>query len=98
MQAYIDLYSGSDYHTHLRFSAVMVTISVTMLYGAVLPELYWICAVTLFIIWAQGRMTVCWFYMEPPAFDDSMTRVALNMLRWITVLGLGFAFWQLGNR
>jgi hypothetical protein len=41
---------------------------------------------------------VCYYYREPPAFDEKMTMLTLDLVKWVPFIMLPMAFWQLGNR
>jgi hypothetical protein len=98
VQPYVELYSGPEFLVHVRYSTIMVSVTIALLFGAALPVLYIICGLTLLAIWIEGRISVCYFYREPPAFDDKMTTACLNILKISALWGLAFSFWILGNR
>lgn len=98
MQAYIDLYAGPEYLIHYRYSTILLNIGVAFLYGTAMPYLY-ICATLAFVVmYINERLLVCYYYREPPSFDEKMTLMTLELTKYVPLMMLPFAFWQLGNR
>lgn len=97
VQQYADLYSGPDYMMHFRFSTIMNITFVTLTYGAALPVLYPIALWSFVVLYTVERIMVCYYYKQPPAFDEKMTVNALEMLTWAPIPFLMFAYWFLGN-
>lgn len=98
VQAYIDLYAGPQYLIHYRYAAILLQISVAFCYGCTMPPLYAIACVAFVILYINERLLVCYYYREPPAFDEEMTVLTLDIVKYIPYLMLPMAFWQLGNR
>lgn len=73
IQLYIDTYTGPDYQIHFRFSQIMNITFVTLMYGTALPILYPIALWGFFVLYTLERLLVCYYYRQPPAFDDKMT-------------------------
>jgi hypothetical protein len=98
VQAYIDLYAGPEYLIHYRYSTILLNIGVAFLYGTGMPYLY-VCALLAFIIlYLNERLLVCYYYREPPAFDEKMTLMVLDLVKYVPLMMLPFVFWMLGNR
>lgn len=98
VQAYIDLYAGPAYLIHYRYAAILLQIGVAFCYGCAMPPLYGIACLAFFILFINERLLICYYYREPPAFDEKMTLLTLNIVRWVPFIMLPMAFWQLGNR
>ena len=98
VQAYIDLYAGPEYLIHYRYATILLNIGVAFLYGTAMPYLY-LCALLAFVIlYINERLLVCYYYREPPAFDEKMTLMTLTLTKLVPLIMLPMAFWQLGNR
>lgn len=98
VQAYVDLYAGPEYLIHYRYATILLNIFMAFLYGTSMPYLYF-CAVLAFVIlYINERLLVCYYYREPPTFDEKMTVMTLEMTKYVPLMMLPFAFWQLGNR
>lgn len=98
VQAYIDLYAGPIYLIHYRYAAILLQIAVAFSYGCAMPPLYLIACLAFVILYINERLLVCYYYREPPAFDEKMTMLTLDIGKWVPYVMLPMAFWQLGNR
>jgi len=98
VQAYIDIYAGPEYLIHYRYAAILVNIFVAFFYGTAMPYLYVTGLLAFVILYINERVLVCYYYREPPAFDEKMTLMTLEMSKYIPMMMLPVAFWQLGNR
>ena len=98
VQAYIDIYAGPEYLIHYRYALILLQISVAFCYGCTMPPLYGIACFSFIILYINERCLVCYYYREPPAFDEKMTLLTLNLVKMVPFLMLPVAFWQLGNR
>lgn len=63
-----------------------------------MPPLYGIACVAFVILYINERLLVCYYYREPPSFDEKMTMLTLDLVKWVPFIMLPMAFWQLGNR
>ena len=98
VQAYIDLYAGPDYLIHYRYATILLNIGVAFLYGTAMPYLYVTAVLAFIILYINERLLVCYYYREPPAFDEKMTLMTLELTKYVPLMMLPFVFWQLGNR
>ena len=98
VQAYIDLYAGPVYLIHYRYAAILLQIGVAFCYGCTMPPLYGIACVAFIILYINERCLVCYYYREPPAFDEKMTVLTLDIVKYVPFVMMPMAFWQLGNR
>lgn len=67
------------------------------MYGTALPILYPIVLWAFFVLYTLERLLVCYYYKQPPAFDEKMTMSALNMLMWAPIVYMMISYWFLGN-
>ena len=98
VQAYIDTYAGPEYLIHYRYAAILLQIGVAFCYGCTMPPLYGIASIAFLILYINERLLVCYYYREPPAFDEKMTMLTLELVKYVRFMMLPMAFWQLGNR
>ena len=98
VQAYIDLYAGPQYLIHYRYAMILLQICVAFMYGTSMPYLYFIACFAFVILYINERLLVCYYYREPPAFDEKMTTLTLDLTTYIPYIMMPFAFWALGNR
>ena len=98
IQLYIDLYSGPEYLIHFKYSIILNISFVCMVYGVGVPLLLLVAAISFAILYATERLLVAYFYQQPPAFDDKLTKNAVAILKYASILYLLFGFWMLSNR
>jgi len=98
IQMYVDLYSGPEYMIHFKYSIILNIAFVMMMYGMGIPLLFPVAALSYLILYSLERLLVCYFYQQPPAFDDKMTKNAVGILKWAPLLYLFFGYWQLSNQ
>jgi len=98
MQLYIDLYSGPEYMIHFKYSGILNVCFITMMYGMGIPILFIVAALTYFNLYSVEKLAVAYFYQLPPTFDDALTKNALGILRWGSVLYCFFGYWMLSNK
>jgi hypothetical protein len=87
IQTYIDLHAGPPFAIHWRYSAVLLQFSVALLFGAGMPVLYFVALSGCVFQHIADRLLVCYFYREPPHYDESMTLVAIKALRVFAIGG-----------
>jgi hypothetical protein len=97
-QAYVDLYAGPVYLIHYRYSMILLHISCAFLYGTAMPVLFIVAFVAFVVLFINERVLVCYYYREPPSFDEEITMNAMNLIKWIPIMSLPVVFWQFGNR
>jgi len=98
VDAYIELHGGPEFLLSYRLSAMLLQVSVALLYGVAVPVLYPIVFINLLIQNVIDRILLCYFYREPPHHDEKSTLFALQILKTIGVLSLFHHFWILSNR
>lgn len=69
-----------------------------MVYGVGVPLLLLVAAISFAILYATEKLLVAYFYQQPPAFDDKLTKNAVAILKYASVLYLLFGFWMLSNK
>lgn len=98
IQNYVLLYGGPGYLIHFKYSMILNTIFVTCMYGVGMPILFPIGLVSLFVLYCNERLTIAYFYMQPPSFDQQMTRSAIRFIKWAVVFFVCFGYWQISNK
>ena len=93
IQAYIDLYSGPHVVIHFRYASLLNQIYVTFMYGLVLPILFPICLLSIFIQYVVEKMQFAYFYRQPPHFDNRQNDRALGILLYAPVIMMVFGYW-----
>jgi hypothetical protein len=88
IQTYIDLHAGPEFAIHWRYSAVLFQLSIALFFGTGMPIIYVIAFVGCIIQYIVDRLLICYFYREPPAYDDRITIAAVNSLKYIATFSL----------
>lgn len=70
---YVKLYSGDDYIVHFRYSGLLTTAYVTMMYGVGMPVLFPIALFTYAMYWIHEKYHMAYNYQLPPSYDDRLT-------------------------
>ena len=94
----MDLYSGPEYIIHFKYSILLNTTYVTMLYGLGLPILFPVAAFSYFIFWATERYQMAFTYQMPPALDDSLTKNFIQLLSYSPILFIFNGLWMVSNQ
>ena len=68
------------------------------MYGTGMPLLYFYAFLAYVILYLNERLLVCYYYREPPTFDEKMTMLCIDFTKYVPFIMLPVAFWQLGNR
>ena len=97
VQTYIDLFVGPEFDIHWRYSAILFQMSISLFYGAGIPILYIVTFVGMFIQYVLDRLLVCYFFREPPTYDDRITQIANQALKFIGTFSLLGVWFQLRN-
>ncbi len=95
---YLDLYSGPEFIIHFKYSTILNVTYVTMFYGAGVPILFPIAALTYLVLWATERWGLAYTYEMPPAMDDRLTKNAITLLSFSPLLFLLNGYWMLSNK
>jgi hypothetical protein len=69
MHGYRNLYSGAEYVVHFRYSSLLNTAYIAMLYGLGMPILFPIAALRYFNSYLCERIFVAYFAKQPPSLD-----------------------------
>ena len=93
VQGYIDTYAGPVYLIHYRYAMILLQIGVAFCYGCTMPPLYAIACLAFVILYINERLLVCYYYREPPAFDEKMTMLTLDIVKYVPFIMLPMAFW-----
>ena len=76
---------------------MLLLLSVSLFYGTGLPVLYQIALVGFIIQYIMDRLLVCYFYREPPCYDDAMTQLSIKLMKYIGLISLLGSWYQLST-
>jgi hypothetical protein len=82
VQAWIDMYEGPVYLIHYRYAAILLQIGVAFGNGCTMPPLNIIACLAFVILFINKRLLVFNYFREPPAFDEKMTVLTLDLVKW----------------
>jgi len=82
---------------HYKYSTLLNTTFVTMLFGAGMPLLFPVAAATFMVFYMIENYKFYWAYKQPPAYDEKLNTYALRTLEKAPLLLLGFGYWMLSN-
>jgi hypothetical protein len=67
------------------------------MFGAGLPILFPIATLSFFVFYVVERLLVAYSYREPPLFDQSLNREALQLIKFAPLIYCAITFWMFGN-
>ena len=97
IQQYINLYSGPKYLLHYRYSTMLNVVFITMMFGAGMPILFPIAAVSLTCFLNLEKFMLYYVFQQPPAYDERLNNAVLHILDKGPVFLLAFGYWLLTN-
>ncbi len=80
-----------------RYSSILVTIFVTLMYGYAIPMLFPISACTFLFYYIADKLSVTYHYQKPPMYDDNLHEAALNLMKYAPLFSMFFGYWCMGN-
>jgi hypothetical protein len=88
---------GPEFEGHWKFSYITYVIFVTFLWGSVLPIMFPIGLLNIFIFWAAERLSMFYIFRKPPLYTDYLTQTTINTMYSAVVLYLLIACWAYSN-
>ena len=70
IQQYVNIHAGPKYYMHYKYSSIMNIIFITMMFGAGMPILFPIAAVSLSGQFLLENYMLHYVYQQPPAYDE----------------------------
>lgn len=98
IQQYVNIYSGSDYLIHFKYSAILNVVFVTFMYGLAIPLLFPLACLFFIIFFVVERLALTYSYKKPPMYDEKLNESAIATLKWAPVFMMIFGYWIMGNR
>jgi hypothetical protein len=97
-QQYIELYSGPEFLMHVRYSYLMNTIFVTMMFGTTLPILFPIAFLSIFLVTLFENFMLFYVYRLPISYDGTLHKTVLRYMKYASLVSFAFNFWQISNQ
>lgn len=97
IQEYVNLYGGPEHLMAPKYSALLNTICVCMMYALAIPELLWVAALTFCLYYLCDKFLLTYYYKRPPMYDDKLNKAALELMKFGPILMCFFGYWCMGN-
>lgn len=91
------LYAGPEFELEMRYASLLMTVFVTLTYGAGLPLLYPICFLSFVVYYMVDKWLFLRFYSKPPQMSGKLADFAANVLPYAIFLHVSFAMWMFSN-
>jgi hypothetical protein len=98
IQSYVDLYSGSIFMLHFKYSAVLNITFITMMFGYGMPILFPIAALAFFVLYVMEKASLYYSYRLPPMYDARPSEMILSILLYAPIFYLAAGFWMCSNK
>jgi hypothetical protein len=95
---YYKLYLGPNFDIGTRYSQILVTIFVVLIYSPGMPILYVCCFLFMFITYWVDKILLLRFYRKPPNIDLFVAELFDIMILFGMILHFAFAIWMYGNK
>ena len=81
----------------MRYSYLLNTIFVTMMYGTAIPILFPIAFLSIFLVYFFENFMLFYVCKMPVAYDGTLHKIVLRQLKYAALVGFALNFWQLSN-
>jgi len=97
MQQYVNIYAGSIYFMHFKYSGILNIVFLTFCFGTGLPLLMPIAFVSFFVLYMLETFMLHYVNITPPNYDEKLNTATLGKLQWAPLFMLAFGYWMLSN-
>jgi hypothetical protein len=94
---YIELYLGPQFDIGGRYSQILTTIFVVLIYSSGMPILYVCCFLFLFFTYWIDKFLILRFYRNPPHIDLYMSKLFYFIILFGVIIHYCFGIWIYGN-
>lgn len=95
---YKDLFSGPVFDFHYKHAYMLTLVWVTFLFAPGMPILFPIALLAMIILYMSNQMMLAKVCKRPPAYDESMTKVTLKLLKVAPLLYALMGAWLYSNQ
>ena len=95
---FVDTYLGPPFWIHYKYSLIMQLVTVPFLWGGMLPFLFPMGALGLFIMYAVERLMVYYSYAHPPMLDERLTKFTIKTLYMLPFIFCFVTAWGFSNQ
>lgn len=83
---------------HYKYSGMLNTAYIAMMYGGGMPILFPIAAAQLIVLYIIENYKFYRCYTQPPAYDEKLNKFCLNKLEKAPLILLAFSYWIYSNK
>ncbi len=95
---FLKLYVGPEFDLGTRYSQILSTIFVILLYSPGIPILYLLIFLFFLITYYVDKYLVLNIYKKPPHIDLYVSKVFNYLIYLAIVLHISFSIWMYGNK
>ena len=78
--SFVGIYSGAEFNIHSKYVFIATVIGITLSFGALIPQLFFLCLGSLCVIYVVERMAMTYSYVRPPMYDEKVNTFLLRIL------------------
>jgi hypothetical protein len=94
---YIGLYTGPDFNVGMRYSQILTTVFVVLMYSSGIPLLYVTCFFYFVITYWIDKWLLLRLYRSPPHFDLNISKMFNIIILIAIIFHFSFGIWIYGN-
>jgi hypothetical protein len=94
----LETYLGPEFQMDTRYSQMLTTIFVVLLYSSGMPLLYLLCFIFFITTYYLDRILLVKLYRSPPHIDLRMSKFFMKFIYWGVIIHLCFSIWIFGNK
>ena len=97
VQEFTDLYSGADFHVHMKYSYILSVVYIAFIFGPLMPILFVSSTASLLCLYTVEKLAMSFSYKKPPMYDHKITDYVLRMLIYAPILYAISSIWVFSN-
>ena len=83
---------------HFKYAGLMNITFITFLYGFGIPILFPVAGVAILVLYLVEKTMLYYAYMQPPMYDEKLSKFVLNKMLWAPVFFCAFGYWMATNK
>ena len=83
---------------HFKYAGLMNITFITFLYGFGIPILFPVACFAILVLYLVEKTMLYYAYMQPPMYDEKLSKSVLNTMMWAPVFFCGFGYWMATNK
>jgi len=97
IQGYVSVQQGPVYFMHFKYSTILTSVYITMLYGVGMPILFPIACFSYLVLYILEKTYLFYGYVMPPMYDERLSNDVLNKLQFAPLLFTIFGYWMVSS-